>query len=108
MNRLAGARNFTLLFRRGKKKDFGAFRVAGRRNSLSYARFAPVTPRAVDRRASVRNRLRRRAREWFRKQEDLMSAPVDIAVIFTKDAARLPRKKFYELLGKANRFIRAL
>ncbi len=100
MHRLQSRRDFALLFRHGKRIEHPFFRVVIQGNTLGYARFAFVAARTVEKRAVVRNRLRRRAREWFRTHPLLLSLPIDIALIFKKPLVTAPRKHVYEELEK--------
>lgn len=47
----------------------------------------------------MRNRLRRRAREWVRMHGTSLPEPVDIALFFKKEAVRATKKEFYEDLA---------
>lgn len=97
--RLAAA-DFQLLFSRGRHVESPLFRLAWRKNDLARSRFAFVASKAVAKRAVVRNRLRRRAREWYRRRSELFHAPIDLAVIFKKDAAEATRALLYEELER--------
>ena len=99
--RLATTDNFKFLFSRGRRIESPLFRVVWLKNNLPLSRFAFVTSRAVSKRAVIRNRLRRRAKEWYGKQTEFFSAPVDIAVIFKKEAAGATRAEFYAELKRA-------
>lgn len=90
---------FRQLFRKGQRFESGFFRLLARKNSIGHSRFAFVTPRSLDKRSSVRNRLRRRAREWVRKNA-VLDKPSDMAVIFKKEALAATKNQFYEELGK--------
>ena len=59
--------DFRQLFRSGQRLGSGFFRLITRKNSIGHSRFAFITPSSLDKRSTVRNRLRRRAREWIRK-----------------------------------------
>lgn len=93
--------DFARLFRRGKKVQSQIFLLAFVPNSLSHPRFAFIAPRSIDKRAVKRNMLRRRTREWIRKHPHLFTKPLDMAFLFRKEAGLMPRKKFYEELGRA-------
>jgi len=95
------AADFRLLFSRGRRVESPLFCVISRENNLSRSRLAFVASRVVAKRAVTRNRLRRRAREWYRKRADLFRVPVDLAVVFKKDAARATRDSFYEGLERS-------
>ncbi len=66
---------------------------------MGHGRFVFVTPRSLDKRSTVRNRLRRRAREWIRKNIPL-TKPNDTAIFFKKEAIAVSKNKFYEELAK--------
>ena len=102
VQRLAVASDFRLLFSRGMRFESPLFRLVWRKNGLSHSRFGFVCSKAVAKRAVVRNRLRRRSREWYRKRLELFSSPVDLAVIFKKDAAGATRDLFYEELERSS------
>ncbi|MBI3442573.1 MAG: ribonuclease P protein component [Candidatus Sungbacteria bacterium] len=99
--RLAAANDFQLLFSRGRRFESALFRLVWRKNDLPCSRFVFVASKAVSKRAVIRNRLRRRVREWYGKQGELFPAPVDLALIFKKDAARATRASFYEELRRS-------
>ncbi|MBI4224750.1 MAG: ribonuclease P protein component [Candidatus Sungbacteria bacterium] len=102
VQRLAAAGDFRLLFSRGMRFESPLFRLVWRKNNLPYSRFGFVCSKAVAKQAVVRNRLRRRSREWYRKRPELFTSPVDLAVIFKKDAARATRSLFYEELKRSS------
>ncbi len=60
-----------------------------------------ITPRSIDKRAVLRNRLRRRAREWGYRHPEFFKKGRSAAIFFKKEAIRAPRNKFYEELKKA-------
>jgi ribonuclease P protein component len=100
MHRLAAASDFRFLFSRGRRIESPLFRLICLKNSLPFSRFAFVVSRAVSKRAVIRNRLRRRAREWYRKRSELLGAPVDLAVIFKKEAVGATRAALYAELER--------
>lgn len=87
------------LFRKGQKVESGFFRLLSRENFRGHGRFVFVTPRSLDKRSTVRNRLRRRAREWIRKNV-LWAKSNDTAIFFKKEAIAASKNKFYEELAK--------
>lgn len=97
-NRLRNADEIRLLFARGKRVDTPLFRMIVRKNHLAYARFLFVTPKTVDKRAVVRNRIRRRSREWIRTHVSIGAIGLDIALIFKKAAQSASRAVLYEEL----------
>jgi|SRR3989344_4065119 len=100
LHRLNRPKDFKLLFRSGRRIDSPLFRIISRKNDLDYGRFAFVAPRSIEKRSSVRNSLKRRSREWLRKEPDLLREPLDNAIIFKKEACSATRKEFYEELEK--------
>lgn len=93
-------KEFTLLSRTGYRVESGSFRLFWRRKRTGDIRLAVVIPRATDKRATKRNLLRRRAKEWFRKNLHELGEGLDAALFVKKDAVYLPRKQFYEELHK--------
>lgn len=98
--RLRAAKDLRILIREGRRVETPLFRLIYWPNGLARARFAFVASLAVDKRFSIRNRLRRRAREWIRKRPEFMKKSVDAAIFFKKKSVLAPRKKFYEELEK--------
>lgn len=96
---LTGEADLRQLFRKGQKFESGFFRLLRRKNFRGHGRFVFVTPRSLDKRSTVRNRLRRRAREWIRKNISL-TKPNDTAIFFKKEAITVSKNKFYEELAK--------
>ncbi len=84
--------------RYGRRVSSPLFQLVVRPNTLSYPRFMFVAGRAVDKRAVVRNRLRRRAREYLRRHLAEMPTHCDIAVIIKKEAVAARRNDFYDAL----------
>lgn len=92
-------KDFRRLFTRGRKVEGTLFRLVFYPNGLQRARFVFISPRIAEKRAFLRNRARRRAREWLRKREELLGRPYDTAIIIKKGAFLAPRKLFYEELS---------
>lgn len=97
--RISGAEEIKLLFIKGRRIESPFFRIIFRENVFSHARFLFVTPKAIEKRAVVRNRIRRRTREWLYKSS-LLQRSLDIAFLFKKDAITSSRKFFYEELSR--------
>lgn len=97
---MAASFDFRSLFLRGRRIQSPFFHLVWQKNGLSCPRFAFVASKAVSKRAVVRNRLRRRAREWYRKRSELFNVPVDVAIIFKKEAVGATRTLFYEELER--------
>lgn len=98
--RLKSRHDFKSLFRRGRRHESPLFKMVYAKNDAGYGRFAFIAAKSVSSRAVKRNTLRRRAREWVRKQTGILKTPADIAIIFKKEADSASRKKFYEELEK--------
>lgn len=105
--RLCGAEEIKLLFTKGKRIESPLFRIIFRENALSHARFLFVTPKAIEKRAVARNRIRRRAREWL-YGSSVPQLSLDVALVFKKDAIKSPRKFFYEELSRKTAHLPAL
>ncbi len=84
--------------RSGRRVSSHFFQLAVRPNTLLDSRLVFVVGRAVDKRAVVRNRLRRRAAEYIRTHLADIPAHCDIAVIIRKEAAAGRRSDFYDAL----------
>ncbi|QQG44884.1 MAG: ribonuclease P protein component [Candidatus Sungiibacteriota bacterium] len=89
-------KDFHALLRRGQKTESPFFRVVVNRTSLSNSRFVFVAPKSVDRRSTKRNVLRRRLREWVRRNPNVFIHPSDFLIFIKKEAAGASRTNFYE------------
>ena len=108
VHHLTKADDFRALFKKGKRLESPLFFLLVGRNKIACARFAFITPRAIEKRAVKRNLLRRRAREWFRTRSGLLKDPLDITLTFKKTAVGIPRTKMYEELERITRAIKNL
>lgn len=100
VNRLRKSQDLRVLFSRGRRIETPFFRVTVRRNTLSGGRFAFITPKSVDKRATVRNRLRRMASEWIRKSPEVAKTPKDFAILIKKESLSASKEEFYGELRK--------
>jgi ribonuclease P protein component len=78
------------------------------KNNKNDYRLAVVVSKKVDGHAVVRNRIRRRIYEIFRKQEKLNNLPINV-VVYAKntDLATMPHEKLAgEIEGLTNKVIR--
>lgn len=98
INRLGRGKGLDALMRYGRRFMSPLFHLRVRVNGQAHPRFVVVAARVVDKRAVVRNRLRRRAREYLRKNIAGIPAGRDIAVLIKKEAASASRHEFYENL----------
>lgn len=99
-HRLQKKEDFAFLFRHGENIDSRLFRIIFKKNNIGHGRFAFITPRTMDKRSVIRNKLRRRAREWIRNNSDLYKKSMDVAIIFKKESVLISRNVFYEELEK--------
>lgn len=76
------------------------FRISIRLVKSDAGRFMFIVPKYVDKRAVVRNTIKRRAREWVRKHPDLLSRNIEVVVIPKKDIINATRKEFYKELER--------
>lgn len=100
-HRLGRGKDLNLLFARGRRFHSPFFSITVRARQAADAgpsRFVFVVPKSVDKRAVVRNRLRRRAREYIRRGLQGMPRAADIAITIKKEAAAASRKEFYARL----------
>ncbi|OGZ98811.1 MAG: ribonuclease P protein component [Candidatus Sungbacteria bacterium RIFCSPHIGHO2_02_FULL_47_11] len=106
VHRLNEQNDIRAVLRRGRKIESLLFRATFRKNPFARLRFTSVASRAIDKRAVVRNRLRRRAREWVCTRSGRLNEPFDIVIVFKKNATVARRKSFYEELGRVFKKIR--
>ena len=97
---LTAEEDFSLVIRRGRRAENQFFRMSWILNNLNLSRYAFVVPKSVDKRATVRNRLRRMAKEWVRKNIQKRNIHQDMIISIKKESLNLPRNKFYEELAK--------
>ena len=98
-NRITGKIYLPQFFNKGIKFGSRFFLLIYLPNSYGRSRFVFITPRTLDKRSTVRNRLRRRAREWVRKNVFLLK-PRDVVIICKKETVIASRQQFYEELAK--------
>jgi len=92
---------FRRVFTKGRRSEFRYLRIIFLKNSLGLARISVVIPKAVDKRAVVRNKLRRRILEWIRIRSAVLNLPIDLIMVLKKGAASVARKELYEELDRA-------
>lgn len=98
LGRLGRGTALDLLLRRGKRTSHPLLFVVWQKSRESVSQFAFIVPRAVDKRAVVRNRLRRRMREFMRRYSGRLARPVDAAITCRPAAAAASKDVFYEAL----------
>jgi len=96
--------DFTELYERGRCDRGKYFNLIHLPNDLGYSRMAAVASRKVGN-AVQRNRIRRRAKELFRRNKDLLISPLDL-VLITKREMR--DASWADLCGRFVEALRAL
>lgn len=91
-HRLVRAGDFLQMFRSGTRVRGPYAQLVYRTNRIALNRVAIVVSTKVDKRAVVRNRLRRRAYEEIRRHSTDMKQGVDIIIRVAPVAATAPRK----------------
>ncbi|OGZ93292.1 MAG: ribonuclease P protein component [Candidatus Sungbacteria bacterium GWC2_49_10] len=100
VHRLRERKDFTHLFRTGRRVHTPFFSFVVAPSDKKSARVACIVSKSTVKSAVVRNRLRRRIKAWFRLRAPSARDPVDIAIIVQKRAVCAPRTLFYEELKK--------
>jgi len=80
LERIRKKSDFASLYREGSRFRGRLFTLVFRSNGLSHSRLAVVASRKVGS-AVVRNRVKRRFRELFRRNKGLLGEPLDLIVI---------------------------
>ncbi len=99
IHRLQSAKDFRALFHFGRRKETHLFKLTTLPNNLSFSRFAFIAPKTVDKRAVVRNQLRRQCREWVRTHCSSPLEGLDVVIFFKKNAKEATKKEFYKDLA---------
>jgi ribonuclease P protein component len=87
--------DFASLYRDGGRIRGRYFHLVFRRNELGHSRLAVVASRKVGS-AVVRNRVKRRLRELFRRHKELLREPTDLIVIARQESGDAPWAEFRE------------
>ncbi len=90
---------FSHLFRYGKRVETPLFTLFIKQNNVGFLRLGVVVSKSVDKRAVIRNTLRRRIKEWVRKLTPPPIHAKDIVFLLKKEVVIAPRKKIYEELN---------
>lgn len=93
LERIRKKKDFSSLYRSGSRFRGRYFSLVYRRNGLSFSRVAVVVSRKVGP-AVVRNRVKRRFRELFRRNKMLLEESVDLIVVARPDVAGLAWPEF--------------
>lgn len=94
-------KDFDLVFQQGRKYDSPLFRLIVRRTTIPHIRLAIVVAKSVDKRAVMRNTIRRRIREWIRKSHEHTGLiGRDIVFLVKKDITYASKTLLYKELEK--------
>jgi ribonuclease P protein component len=93
IERIRRQKDFSELYRRGRRLKSRYFHLVFQPNGLEYSRMAVVVSKKVGK-ATVRNRVKRRFRELFRRNKDLLGKPCDLIFIAQKEISRLSWEEF--------------
>jgi ribonuclease P protein component len=89
VERIRRKSDFTGLYRRGSRFRGRFFTLVFLGNGRDHARLAVVASRKVGP-AVVRNRVKRRFRELFRREKGLLKEPLDLIVIARPESGEAP------------------
>jgi len=91
-NRLKADRDFKRVLKIGRFFNSPEMRMKALGNNLSFSRFGFVISTAIDKRAVVRNRIKRQVREVVRLllKENLIEPGFDVVVLLGKGLKDLP------------------
>ena len=96
--RLTDPERYQEIFKAGKKVRHPLLGIMALASGLEYARLGLAVSRKVSRKAVIRNKIKRRIREYFRREQARLY-PLDFVVVVYPDAARADPKAFAEALG---------
>jgi ribonuclease P protein component len=89
LERIRRKSDFASLYRDGSRFRGRYFTLVFLRNGLDHSRLAVVASRKVGP-AIIRNRVKRRFRELFRRNKALLSEPLDLVVITRPESGEAP------------------
>ena len=78
--RIKKKKDFLVLYKKGYRYKSKYFSLIGLSNALAYSRVGVVASRKVGN-AVVRNKAKRRMRELFRRNKDLLEPSVDLLIV---------------------------
>lgn len=84
--RIRSRKDFSGLYKNGGRVRAGFFHLVFRLNSLGYGRFAVVAGKKVGT-AVVRNRIKRLARDVYRRHKGLLPPGLDLIIVARPEAA---------------------
>lgn len=89
LERIRSKSDFATVYRDGGRLRGRYFTLVFLRNGLDHSRFAVVASRKVGP-AVTRNRVKRRFRELFRRNKELLKEPLDLVVISRPESGAAP------------------
>jgi len=95
LERIRRKSDFASLYRDGGRIRGRYFHLVFRRNEFGHSRLAVVASRKVGS-AVVRNRVKRRLRELFRRHKELLREPLDLIVVARPESGDAPWAEFRE------------
>lgn len=95
LERIRKKKDFESLYRNGRRFRGRYFTLVYRPNGMEYPRLAVVVSRKVGT-AVVRNRVKRRFRELFRRNKTRLAEPMDVVVVARPEVAGLGWPEFRE------------
>jgi len=100
-NRLRSSRDITRVYRQGRYGGGGVLSLKARKSSLEATRVVVVVGKKTDKRAVVRNRLRRRVIGALERLWDRVPAGYDIVVTVHENPGELPTAGLDQLVTRA-------
>lgn len=88
--KLTNSAEIRAVFRSGKRVNDPHMRIIFRRTDRDHPRFCIQVSRKISKKAVVRNRIRRRAREAFRELLDQTTMGFDIVILAQRSVATMP------------------
>lgn len=88
-NRLTESEKIGEVARRGRRFDAAGLRAYFRKSADKTWRVSIVVPKKTDKRATARNRLKRRAGEIIRRSMPAFGVPADVVVYLEAGSAKL-------------------
>jgi len=86
------------VLKHGKRITEGSLVIVYQKNSLEHSRFAFVVPTSVDKRATVRNRMKRLLREAVQSLLGQITGGLDMVTMVRRDISGLRLPKVQDLL----------
>ncbi|MFQ6069653.1 MAG: ribonuclease P protein component [Candidatus Aminicenantales bacterium] len=98
--RIRKKKDFSLLYREGKHYKGKYFNLVYLPNNLCFSRMAVIVSKKIGK-AVIRNKLKRRIRELFRRNKHLFQENIDILIVVKNGIQELPWPVLHESYVKA-------